>query len=532
MSTATPKVETGITRNQLIAEMARSAHGDLKQYIPILGGGTIADPEFIAHLMTWNAAKGQVRDPKIALPVITMAEPLFPGEYVENSAANLLLLDPRSLVRAVEFAKTLGPGVTDNANARRWQHHLGGGKSAVGMRTVLEKYLRAREASWPWFERSVLQHRRSIFALYRLARLKPSTMASDVLYKKHYPAGSALEAVQRLHLMTEDEVAAAVAQHRIPYLVVKGALANRERLGHAPSKDSAVLTEALVDSMSATEAVTNARDVVAKAGGKAKKSARAAFGRAVKRAAGSTKATLKATVAAEADEQDAELAEALRDLQEKQIKALGGVEGNWLVLGDRSGSMKHAIEKAREVAAVLTSMVRGRVHLVFFDLSPTPYEVTGKSFEQIRQITRGVVAGGATSVGCGLAWAREKGLDIDGIAMVGDGGENSVPDFVSEYQRYARATGKEPTVYFYHCPTPEADQPMQWPAYQRKHGIDVQTFDLRKKGSQSEFTVDYHSLPNLVQTMRTNRYSLADEILAMPLLTMEQALRPRRVHTS
>jgi len=35
--------------------------------------------------------------------------------------------------------------------------------------------------------------------------------------------------------------------------------------------------------------------------------------------------------------------------------------------------------------------------------------------------------------------------------------------------------------------------------------------------------VDFYSLPNLVQTMRTNRYSLIEEIMETPLLTLEQA---------
>jgi len=33
-----------------------------------------------------------------------------------------------------------------------------------------------------------------------------------------------------------------------------------------------------------------------------------------------------------------------------------------------------------------------------------------------------------------------------------------------------------------------------------------------------------------VKTMRTNRYGLADEILEFPLLSLEEALKPERVH--
>ena len=38
--------------------------------------------------------------------------------------------------------------------------------------------------------------------------------------------------------------------------------------------------------------------------------------------------------------------------------------------------------------------------------------------------------------------------------------------------------------------------------------------------------VDHYSLPTLVQTMRNNPNSLADEVMAVPLLKLEDALKP------
>ena len=54
-------------------------------------------------------------------------------------------------------------------------------------------------------------------------------------------------------------------------------------------------------------------------------------------------------------------------------------------------------------------------------------------------------------------------------------------------------------------------------------GIEVQKFSLGA-------STDYYSLPNLVETMRTTRYSLVDEIMEMPLLTLERVLG-RRIQT-
>jgi hypothetical protein len=38
---------------------------------------------------------------------------------------------------------------------------------------------------------------------------------------------------------------------------------------------------------------------------------------------------------------------------------------------------------------------------------------------------------------------------------------------------------------------------------------------------------DYYSIPNMVQTMRTNRYSLIDEIMEVPLLKINDVLKLR-----
>ena len=45
---------------------------------------------------------------------------------------------------------------------------------------TLEKYLRAREANWGWWERSALQHRASMKSLYALTHVKPSAMAQQI----------------------------------------------------------------------------------------------------------------------------------------------------------------------------------------------------------------------------------------------------------------------------------------------------------------------------------------------------------------
>lgn len=205
------------------------------------------------------------------------------------------------------------------------------------------------------------------------------------------------------------------------------------------------------------------------------------------------------------------------------MKSMSGIEGNWLVLADKSGSMNKAIEIAKSVAATLAKMVKGSVHLVFFDVTPQTIDVTGMALDVINNVTRYVTANGGTSIGCGLQRMLESKTEIDGIAIVSDAQENSAPRFVDAYKSYSKWADKEVPVYLYRC---ETGMQNYWAdvdlakAMSTAH-IDLQEFDVR--GS-----VDFYSLPNMVQTMRTNRYSLIDEVMAVPLLSLADVFKSER----
>jgi hypothetical protein len=107
----------------------------------------------------------------------------------------------------------------------------------------------------------------------------------------------------------------------------------------------------------------------------------------------------------------------------------------------------------------------------------------------------------------------ESGVEVDGIAIVSDGGENNPPYFPQVYKVYTERIGKEVPVYLYHC---DGERNVLSLTMQQS-GLDMQVFDLTGG-------VDYYSLPNLIQTMRTNRYSLVDEIMSTKLLKLADVL--------
>lgn len=484
-------VETNLTKNQILSELSKSPHGKLAEYVPVGKQAATREAEFFAHLIAWDRTHGQIRDAKIALPVISLMVP-FPEDLVENSYAHIGMLSPRELVKAFYFAK---------------EQKLLKGRMNPLQKLVLF-YLRELESKQPVWERAAIQHRNSLKTLYAVGHFKPCSYADSILFKMEYPRGSIFESIAQLASMSPAEAAGTIMQRRIPFLVAMASLGDK-----AKNPD---LVLALIKQMSPTELVTNAKSLE-KLGVKTNPVLRGAFDEALAKVAVSKKNVLKTTRAIE-NMADGEVKEKLRGAQDKQLKNMA-VDGNWLVLADRSGSMSQAIEVGRHVAAVLAKMVKGKVYLVFFNVGPQGIDVTGKTLDEIKTLTRNIMASGGTSIGCGLEWAMAYRHEIDGIAIVSDGGDNTVPFFHTAYQKYSQFAGKEVPVYLYHLDgeyNALAD-------YCKSSQIDLQTFELVQRGFVA--AVDYYSIPNLVQTMRTNKFSLVDEIMTTPLVGLHNVFK-------
>ncbi len=490
--------ESGLSKNKIIAELSKSAHGSLQEYVSVGKQAATEHGEFFAHLIAWDRLKGAIRDSKIALPIVSLLAPNYPAEFVENSLAALSLLNPREQLKALRFVlETRVPG------------HMTSITHTLGI-SLLE-----REKNWPKWERQMLQHRAVLKELFSLLHVKPRDQRTKAcLWRcdKHdgkriplpYPEGGLFEIVARLKDLPPTEAAGVIMNKKIPFLVAMGALGEKAR--------ETDLVLALIKSMTSTELITNTK-MLERLGIKTNPALRGAFQEALEKAGKSTANILKTTRAAE-NIDDEELKENLRGLQEKQIASLGG-EGNWAVLADKSGSMTKAIELAKHVAATLAKLVHGKVWLIFFDTAPQSIDVTGMALDVIKNVTRYVQANGGTSIGSGLLRLFEAKEEVDGVCIISDGGENTAPTFPDVYKRYSEMFRKMPPVYLYQT---QGDSPALITTMQQA-GHDMQVFDLR--GQET----DFYSLPNLVQTMRTQRFSLSDEIMGTKLLQLSDAYK-------
>lgn len=546
------KNEQALDKKTIIAELTKSAHGDLSTYLATGLRAAKEDPDFFGHLIAWNHLHGSVKDSQIALPIIALAALRAEGElsgpgvvceehiYAANALAHLADLPPQMLKRVfLETTRKEKPAAGTSVSALKRGKKLPEAKSVpvppfmktAGaptrlLRRFVTRYLRDLETVPGRFEYVAVQHRYVLHELYAKFRVPCPEWVSRVLYDgvKGQPKApvehGVFGAIRRLHQMPIEEAAGTIVKYKIPFLVARGAL------GKKASEPDTVL--ALIKAMSPAELVTN-MGWLEELGVKTNPALREALEQALGRAGDSkksAKAVLKTSKAAEAVAGDTVLASKLHALQEKQLDKLGGIEGDWLVLGDRSGSMKASIEVAKEVAATLARQVKGHVYLVFFDTAPNFYDVTGKTLDEIKKLTRGITDGGGTSFRCGMQDVIDRKLHIDGIALISDGGENQpAGGFAYAYKQYAKLFDHEPTVFWYRV---NGDY-RQYAGYslQREMDefrrscaaahIDVQEYDLTGG-------VDFYSLPNLVQTMRVARFSLLDDVMNTPLRELDDVL--------
>lgn len=482
-----------VSKNQMITKMLHIGHGDYNIYLDVGTTAAKSESELFAHFLSWNTKNGEVRDSKVALPICALRG-TCDKELFENAVANLCCLDPRNLWKAIKFNSDLtkmGNKVVPPAG--------------TFLKDGVKQYLKVRESDKGWFDRTVLQHRESMHDLYAHFRVKPSSYAQSIIFDDEKPKGSVFEAVSLLKNMSPKEAAGTILNKRIPFLVAIRAI------GKINQNSDVIL--ALISSMSGNELITNTNSLK-KMGVFENDILKSAYDEAMNKAKTDKRtSTLKAGKAAEAVG-DKKIAKKLQSIQEDKLVKLGGIDGDWLVLGDKSGSMSESIEVAKQVSALIAQQVKGKVHLIFFNVSPAYFDVSGKTLEEIKSLTKRISAGGGTSIGCGVDYIMNKNVLVDGIVIVSDGGDNTSPRFVDSYKKYAEKFGIEPTVYHLHVPGEQnvlARLPFQ-----------IEKFELGRY-------VDYYSLPNIVKVLKANRYHLLDEIMGTPLLTFKDVFKAKEV---
>jgi hypothetical protein len=490
------------------------------------------DPLFYVHLAAWYADEGRVRDHK-EMFVIMLCLSDFEG-HRDVGLALLRRLPPYQVARVVDYIK--GHTVTRRRKAkaqpRAPQQRRGSDRRRRGllgrrrqpaapepvevapdyvvetrqvglsrnvprsMRTEIERYLREREADPVWFDRTVLTARTSLKRLYAGLHIRPSHRAQAILFDDDPPPDSLSFKVKQIaNATTPAEQARAIAQYKIPYRVASSVI----------HEMTPMVVAALIDVMTPQEVINNIGSLKRR-GALDNADVKALVDEKLKAATKDKRVSAyKAKVAAEATGATDDLAEALDEVTEAQVKAAGAITRSTALLIDKSGSMQVAIEVGRRLGAMISAICEAELYTYAFDTVAYKIEPKGSSLALWEKALAGIHARGGTSCGVAIDWLRREEQFVEQIVMVTDEDENSAPMFQHAYEAYARESGVRPAVILVRVG--HATNTLQRAC--KNMGVAPNVFT---------FTGDYYALPNVIPFLTYP--SLTDmvmEILRYPL---------------
>jgi len=463
-------------RLDMLNSLLTTPHRQLEQVGKLHKEMVQRDPLFYGHLAVWYQRTGDVRDHKEVF-----VGNLLTSTMTEHRDAGYVLLQefpPYQVARIVDFLKV---------------HR---GKLPRSTRTAVRRYLKDREKNFAFFDRAALRARKAMKHLYASLHIKPSDRADAVLFKDNPPEDSLAFALKLMAIASSPlEQAQLIVEHKIPYTVAVGAI----------KQLTPTVLVALINSMSPQEVINNLKSLQTR-GAMENPQVKALINEKLEQAQGDVRvAALKARVAADAAELDAETAARLERVTDEQVKKRGKITKPTALLIDKSSSMESAIEVGKRIAALISGITEADLFVYAFDTLPYPVKASGNQLSDWERAFQHLKAGGATSIGSPLEAMRLRKQRVEQIILVTDEGENSAPYFAETYDAYKRDLKVEPSVLVV------------------KVGYAYDWLERRLQERQAQvdtftFAGDYYSLPNLIPLLsRPSRLELLMEILETPL---------------
>ena len=463
-------------RLDMLNSLLTTPHRQLEQVGKLHEEMVDRDPIFYGHLAVWYQQTGDVRDHKEVF-----VGNLLTSTITQHRDAGYVLLQefpPYQVARIVDFLK------------------IHKGKLPRSTRTAVRRYLKEREKNAVFFDRAALRARKAMKHLYASLHIKPSDRADAVLFKDDPPEDSLAFGLKLMAIASSPlEQAQLIVEHKIPYTIAVGAI----------KQLTPTVLVALINSMSPQEVINNLKSLQTR-GVMENPQVKALIDEKLELAAGDVRvATLKARVAADAVELDAETTARLERVMDEQVKKRGKITKPTALLIDKSSSMESAIQVGKQIAALISGITEADLFVYAFDTLPYPVKASGNQLSDWERAFQHLKAGGATSIGSPLEAMRLRKQRVEQIILVTDEGENTAPYFAETYEAYTRDLNVEPSVVIV------------------KVGFSYDWLERRLQERQAQvdtftFAGDYYSLPNLIPLLsRPSRLELLMEILETPL---------------
>lgn len=479
-------VEVDVRLN-LLNSLLSAPHAELEKVKQLHEEALKLDPALYGPLAVWYFRNGEVRDHKVVFTAH-----LLTSEHTEYRDAGFALLQKLAPVEVEQL---------------RWYMKEKLGKLPRSTRTAIQYYLRSREEKLIWFDTAAVRSKKILKGLYASLHIKPSERANRILFLDDPPRGSLPYTVKRLAKAPPSEQAEIIYKHRIPYPIAVGAI----------KKMMPSVMIALINNMTPSELVNNLNSLKQR-GAFENPEVKQLIEQKLEKAKTYARATtLKAKVAADIVE-DETMKKKLEDIIDTRIKEKGRIKKPTALFIDKSGSLEEAIEVAKHVATMLSTVMDENIPLYIyaFDTAAIEIKSQGKSYADWEKAFKMIKAHGGTSIGSALHALLQAKRYVEQIMIITDEHENQSPYFAKAYELYEQATNIAPNVVIVDV----------GPDYYKSQLLK-QEIPLRESLKKAkipyeniEFTGDYTSLPNLIPMLtRPSRLELLQEILATPMPT-------------
>lgn len=420
--------ETNRARNVLYQQLMQVPHRDYAPAVTQFRAASNEDPDFVMRACVYLASGNtKIRDQEdISIITLLQSPPIYPwareagrvlllgSDFYEVEPGHLHGMPPFRIIRVLQFV----------AQSDRKVPRLA--------KSLATDYVRGLEDDNRRFDGVVIRNRKGIKWLYTNYHIRPNDRADDILFKEKMPENSILGVLKQIANSTNvNEQARLVIEHKIPYRVAISVL----------PKMNPVVGVALIDAMSPTEAL-NSRSWVERSGLLEIPEVKDTF---VAKVSQATSSIASAEHRTSAQGQDADVQAAVEQAKQTAVEQAERIEGDVLLIVDRSGSMQNAIATAIEFGARIAPLCDGEIMVVTHNTFAQEIVVTDKSsLSSWQQAFVGIRANGGTNMQRALELALERGFMPQKIVLVTDGGENS-GSFRNTVERYAEQ-GVEPTI--------------------------------------------------------------------------------------
>lgn len=503
-------------RVALLNSILQCPHRDLDKIINIHLGVQAADPLFYARFAAWHREFGEIRDHNEVFAGLLCVDPFLDNRETGLALLRLLPTYLKERVCGLIKGKRIKirhviPGTKVRGRNKKMVDKVSIERKDVGLNKILPRsfkneirnYLRWLEADNGRFDEVVLSNFKAVQKLYKAVQTKPGNRAKDILFERKIPADSKLTVLREiLDAKSPVKKAELIIKHKIPYTTAVGLI----------SKITPTVLTALISQMTPQQVVNNIGSLEERGAYRNADLKKLVMEKLKKAGKAKNVSGLKAKVAKDATKvEDAEIRKQLDTVADESIRKKRTINMPTGIVVDTSASMGIAITVGKKVASMVSGATNDKVYVVTTDTMAREIKAKDETMTAWENAFKGIMAGGATSIGTGVEYFQRKGYRVEQIILITDEGENRATYIGDAIEAYRSAMNVDPKVVVLKLDSNFRNEP-QW-------AIDFRNRLTKAVGDYATYEISnddkgYYALPGLIPLLsQKSKLDLLYEIM-------------------